>query len=102
MNYPEAVAIVGGSIVTAVAVLVGLMKLRNGKTNGNGNGDPMRAFYDAIREQTGLLREIRDGLMSLRSDQRMASLEQSHLQKSVDALHVRLDPVVKGLGYVQE
>jgi hypothetical protein len=40
--------------------------------------------------------------MSLRSDQRMASLEQAHLQKSVDALHGRLDPVVKGLAHVQE
>jgi hypothetical protein len=88
MTYPEAIAIVGGSVVAVLGVIVGIVKLRNVKSNGT---DPLRLLHEAIREQTGLLREIRDGLVTLRSDQRMASLEQAHLQKSVEAVHARLD-----------
>jgi len=96
MTYPEATAIIGGALVVVVGVIVALVRIfgvRNGKSNGNGAIDT-RMLAEAIRDQSSLLRDIRDGVISMRSDLRMQALEQGHLQKSVEALHSRFDAAV--------
>lgn len=90
MTPMEIGAVVGSALVGGGAVIIIIIRvLKNGK-NGNG-ADTSRLLLDGLKEQTAILREIRDSLMTLRSDQRMSALEQAHLQKSVDALHSRFD-----------
>jgi len=60
-------------------------------------GAALEHLADAIRENNVTLREIRDGIVALKSDQRAAGLEQGHLQKSVEALHERFDKVIDSM-----
>lgn len=96
MTYPEATAIIGGALVVVVGAIVALVRIfgnRNGHSKA-ANPDTIYPLIEAIRDQSSLLRDIRDGVISMRSDLRMQALEQGHLQKSVEALHSRFDAAV--------
>ena len=85
--------IVAAVIVAGVGIvytLIRILKPASGKSPTNGD---TKLIVEVLKEQSSVLREIRDGLVAMRSDQRMASLELAHLQKSVDALHARIDRV---------
>lgn len=92
MTGAEISVIVSAIIVSAVGIVVALIKIlgpSRARTIPQ-NGDA-RLIVDAVREQSTLLRDIRDGVIAMRADLRMQGLEQAHLQKSVDALHSRID-----------
>jgi chromosome segregation ATPase len=101
---------VGSSAVTAglIALAMALVKLteyairrKNGSNNaGIQSGierliDICRGQSDTGREQLSLLRSIDREMAAIRSDMRAASIEQAHLQRTVDALHRRQDEWTK-------
>jgi allophanate hydrolase subunit 1 len=55
------------------------------------NADVFRALSEVAKEQLEALREVSQSIAAIRYDLRAQALEQSHLQKTVDAVHERID-----------
>jgi len=86
-----AAVVLAGAINKMASHMLAARKKRNG---GPKPPDPALAVLTEIaRDQLSEMRDVAKGISSMRSDLRMAALEQSHLQKSVEALHGRLDKV---------
>jgi hypothetical protein len=64
-----------------------------GRRNGNGN-DPAKMLLEAVKEQTGLLREIKDKLLCIDHGQIRAIDGMVRVEQAMGALHRRFDSVV--------
>jgi hypothetical protein len=84
MDFADA-GLVGGLVAVTMGLVEAIKVLVRRRSNGNGGGNPLAG------EQLAALREISHGIAALRSDLRAAALEQGHLQKTVDAVHSRMD-----------
>jgi len=61
--------------------------------------DALKQIVDLTGRQLETMKGIEKELSSIRSDLRMLSHEQSHLQRSVDKLHDRFDKMTDARGY---
>jgi len=99
MTGPDA-ALLGAALAVALAAVRGLTELarilyRKAKgQNGNGLTAQIAELTQLAREQLAAMHCVDKGLDGLRYDLRAHGLEQAHLQKSVEALHRRLDDAI--------
>jgi len=108
MNAPDTAI-----LATALAIALGLVRLmselikmgwsrvsgRNGDDDIKGlrcpvnAGDGIKALHDIGYEQLDVMRDLGKSLDALTYEIRAQGLEQGHVQKSVEALHRRVDDV---------
>jgi hypothetical protein len=85
-----------GIVAGLFGVMLALVRLAEGAIKAalaKRNGDTRNHLLENGREQLTTLRNIDREIAAIRGDLRAASIEQSHLQKTVDALHRRIDTV---------
>jgi len=93
MNIIDAGALAGlfGVMLAVVKLAEAAIKSALAKRNG----ETQHHMIDIAREQLSTTRNIDREIAAIRGDLRAASIEQAHLQKTVDALHRRIDIVTK-------
>jgi len=84
-----------GGIVAGALVLVGSVakySLSKGNAGALRSAD-FQLLVDATKEQTGILREIKEGMIIQAAEQRQQSQALTRIESSQSALHRRLDGI---------
>ena len=90
--------IIAGAFALAMAVVkMAELAIKTAVAKRNGSSTPpIDHLIDIARDQLSALRALDKEVAAIRGDLRAASIEQAHLQKTVDALHSRMNALTPG------